>query len=79
MKQGVLLARLYQRSLADELLAILVEHQIVVLQTKESIRNPTFSNSNNHVSSVFGNASSDFSIETTLRKWNTRQHMGFVL
>lgn len=42
MKQGVLLARLYQRSLADGLLAILVEHQIVVLQTKESIRNPTF-------------------------------------
>lgn len=79
MKQGVLLARLDQRSLADELLAILVEHQIVVLQTKESIRNATFSNSNNHVSSVFENASSDFSIETTLRKWNTRQHMGFVL
>lgn len=68
MKQGVLLARLYQRSLADGLLAILVEHQIVVLQTKEPIRNSSFSNTNNSTSSVFGNASSDFSIETTLRK-----------
>lgn len=68
MKQGVLLARLYQRSLADGLLAILVEHQIVVLQTKESTRNPIFSNSDNRVSSVFGNASSDFSIEATLGK-----------